>query len=203
MDATVVLPALAALLHLPLHHLEGVRVDDSLVVVLHIVLRDFALIDLLFLRQVIDGVGLLQERTALVFFVRQDAFDRRGIPLGLSSGRQDTVSCKLLGDAVVGLALKEHGIDALNNGCLLPVDHQIAVRPTVVAEEPVEGNRDLAVYKVLPLALGAVFRNAPAFLLRQRGHDGQEQLDLPVERPDILFFKIALDAVFLELADGG
>ena len=99
--------------------------------------------------------------------------------------------------------LKEHGIDALNNGCLLPVDHQIAVRPTVVAEEPVEGNRDLAVYKVLPLALGAVFRNAPAFLLRQRGHDGQEQLDLPVERPDILFFKIALDAVFLELADGG
>ena len=76
MDTTVVLPALAALLHLPLHHLEGVRVDDGLVVVLHIVLRDFALIDLLFFRQVIDGVGLLQESAALVFLVRQDHLHR-------------------------------------------------------------------------------------------------------------------------------
>ena len=77
MDATMVFPALAALLHLTLHHLtlhhlEGVRVDDSLVVVLHIVLRDFALIDLLFLRQVIDGVVFLQESAALVFLIRQD-----------------------------------------------------------------------------------------------------------------------------------
>lgn len=99
--------------------------------------------------------------------------------------------------------MKEHGVDALNNGCLLPVDHQIAVRPTVVAEEPVERNRDFAVCKALPLAPGTVFRNAPAFLLCQRGHDGQEQLPLSVKRPDVLFFKIALDAVFLELADGG
>ena len=29
MDATMVFPALAALLHLTLHHLEGVRVDDT------------------------------------------------------------------------------------------------------------------------------------------------------------------------------
>ena len=31
-----------------------------------------ALIDLLFLRQVIDGVGFLQESAALVFLIRQD-----------------------------------------------------------------------------------------------------------------------------------
>ena len=68
----MVFPTLAALLHLTLHHLEGVRDDDSLVVVLHIVLPDFALIDLLFLRQVIDGVGFLQESAALVFLIRQD-----------------------------------------------------------------------------------------------------------------------------------
>ena len=72
MDAAVVLPALAALLHLPLNHLEGVRVDDRLVIVLHIILGDFSLIDLLFLRQVIDGVGLLQQSAALVFLIRQD-----------------------------------------------------------------------------------------------------------------------------------
>ena len=132
----------------------------------------------------------MQESAALVFLVRQDAFDCRGIPLGLSSGRQDAVIRELLGDAVVGHALKEHGVDALNNGRLLPVDHQIAVRPTVVAEEPVERNRYLAVCKALPLAPGTVFRYAPAFLLRQRGHDGQEQLALPVERPDILLFRV-------------
>lgn len=71
MDATMVFPTLAALLHLTLHHLEGVRVDDSLVVVLHIVLRDFALIDLLFLRQVIDGVGFCRRAQPLYF-----SFDR-------------------------------------------------------------------------------------------------------------------------------
>ena len=46
MDSAVVLFALAAFGHFPLHHLEYFRVDDGFMVILDIVLRDFALIDL-------------------------------------------------------------------------------------------------------------------------------------------------------------
>ena len=49
---------------------------------------------------------------------------------------------------------------------------------------------------------GAVFGDAPGFLLRETRHDGDEQFAFAVEGPDIFLFKVALDAVFLELADG-
>lgn len=66
MDSAVVLFALAALGHFPLHHFEHFRVDDGLVVILDIVLWDFALVDLGLLGQEIDGVAFLKERIAFV-----------------------------------------------------------------------------------------------------------------------------------------
>ena len=48
-----------------------------------------------------------------------------------------------------------------------------------LAEEPFEGNRDLAVCKALSLAPCAVLRNGPAFFLREARHDGQQDLPLP------------------------
>ena len=114
------------------------------VIVFHVVLRDFALVDLLFLGQVIGVVGLQQKSAAPVFLVGQDALDLRGVPLGFTSGREDAVCRELLGNAIVGHTLQEHGVDALDDCRLLLVDHQIAVWPTVVAEEPGERHRDFA-----------------------------------------------------------
>ncbi|EOS24134.1 hypothetical protein C806_02176 [Lachnospiraceae bacterium 3-1] len=73
----------------------------------------------------------------------------------------------------------------------------------VIAEEPSERHRDLAVCEPLPHALCAVFRNAPALLLRQRGHDGNQQFSLGIECPDVFFFKITIRAVVLQPVDGG
>ena len=84
--------------------------------------------------------------------------------------------------------------------CLFLIDHQIAVRAAVVAEEPPEGHGDLAVGEALALTPDAVFGNAPALFLRQRGHDGNHQLALAVEDPDILLFEAHLHAQPLQAA---
>ncbi len=201
-NAAVVLLALAALGHLPLNHVELLRRDDRLVVSLHVVLRDLALVLLLLLRQVIDREALLQQGIAFVLLVREDAPDRGDAPLVLAAGRLDPLGGELLRDAVVGLAREEHVVDAPDDLGLLGVDNQLAVGTTVVAEEPVERDRDLPVGEPLPLSPCAVLGDAAAFLLRQRAHDGDEQLALAVESPDVLLLEIALDAFLLELPDG-
>ena len=50
---------------------------------------------------------------------------------------------------------------------------------------------------------GAVLRNAPAFFLCKGGHDGDQQLTLGVQRPDVLLLKVNLHTFFLKLSDGG
>ena len=202
MHAAVVFLALAALGHFPLNHVELLRRDDRLVVSLHIVLRDFTFVFLLLLRQVIDREALLQQGIAFVLLVTEDAPDCGNAPLVLAARCLDSLSGELLRDAVVGLAREEHIINAPDDLGLLRIDHQLAVGSTVIAEEPVKRDCDLAVCKPLSLSPCAVLGNAAAFLLCQRAHDRDKQLALAVESPDVLFFKIALDAFFLELSDG-
>ena len=171
-------------------------------VIFHIVLRDFALIDFGLLSQEIHGVGLLQKRIALVFLVAENAADGRNAPFFLAAGSRNTVSGQFSGNAVVAHSLQEHGVDLLDDDGLLWVDHQVSVRPTVVTEETVKRNSDLTVCKALSLAPRAVLGNAATFFLRKAGHDGQEQFALAIKGPDVFFFKIHLDAFFLELANG-
>ena len=64
--------SLAASLDFTLHHLKHVRVDDCFVVAFDVVLRNLALVDLRFLGQEIDRVGLLQQGVALVFLIAID-----------------------------------------------------------------------------------------------------------------------------------
>lgn len=97
--------------------------------------------------------------------------------------------------------LQKLGVDALNDLCLLRIHHQLTVLPAIVAQEAAEGNRNLAVCHALTLTLGAVFTDGAAFLLCQRGHDGNEQLALAVEGPDVFLFKANLDAQLLQPAD--
>ncbi len=200
--AAVVHDAVAALLHLALDQVEGLRCDDRFMVAFHVVLRDFALVDLRLFREVVDCVGFLQQGVALVFLVSEDGLDGTDAPVILAAGCLDAVIGKLLGDAVVGQALQEEPVDAADGFCLLWVDDELAIRTAVVAEKPVERNRHLAVCESLTLSPGAVLGNATGFLLRKARHDGDQQFTFSVEGPDVLFFKVAFDAVFLEFPDG-
>ena len=72
MDTAVAILALGPSGQFPLDHLKGLRVDDGLVVVLHVVLRDLTLIGSHLLGQEVLAEGLLQQGIALVLLVRQD-----------------------------------------------------------------------------------------------------------------------------------
>ena len=60
---------------------------------------------------------------------------------------------------------------------------------------------NLAVSETLALTPSYVFENATAFLLRQRGHNGDKQFSLTVKGVNAFFFKIALHAVLFQLSD--
>ena len=60
---------------------------------------------------------------------------------------------------------------------------------------------NLTVGAALALTPSYVFGNTPAFLLRQRGHNGDKQFSLTVKGVNAFFFKIALHAVFFQLSD--
>lgn len=163
MYSAVPVPAFDSTLHLHLHKLEGFRLDDGLVIILDIILRDFVLVNLRLFGQVVGGVGLLQQGITLVFFIAEYAFYGRNAPLLFTARCGDAVIGELLGNAVIGHSLQEHSVDAFNDYRLFPVDDQIAVRPTVVAKEPRERYGNLTVCKAFSLAPGAVLRNAAAF----------------------------------------
>ena len=88
-DRALAVPAFGAGGHQGLHHLEGLWIDNGLMIVFDIVLRDFALVGLFLLGQEVDREGLLQQRIALVLFVREDALDRFGPP---ASGQSETAT---------------------------------------------------------------------------------------------------------------
>lgn len=101
MDSAVVIFALAALGYFPLHHLEHFRVDDGFMVILDIVLRDFAFVDLGLLGQEINGVAFLKERITFVLLVAEDTFDCGDAPFLLAAGCRDAVFGQCIGYAVV------------------------------------------------------------------------------------------------------
>lgn len=115
MDSAVVLFALAALGHFPLHHLKHFRVDDGFMVILDVVLRDFAFVDLGLLGQEIDGVAFLKERITFVLLIAEDTFDGGDAPFLLAAGCRDAVFGQGVGDTVVGHALQEQTVDALDD----------------------------------------------------------------------------------------
>lgn len=189
--------------HQRLHHLESLTVDDGLVIVPNVVLRDLALVGLFLLCEEIDRLGLLKERVALVLLIREDAVDVAGVPMILPAWRGYPFFRQRGSYLERRLPKQKHPVDPLDQLRLFGVDHEVAVGPHVVVEEPFERNGHLAVSEPLSLTPGAVLRDRTAFFLGKRGHDGQQKLAFAVERPDVLFLEIDLNAMLLQLADGG
>lgn len=202
-DAAVAVATVPAALHRFLHLVEDLGADDGFVVVLDVVLRHLSLVLPCFLREEVDGVAFLEERVAFVFLVREDAADRALAPVFAAAGRRDAPARELCRDGVERVAREEEAVDFFDRPGLLAVHDERAVRAFVVAEEPCIGDADLAVREALPLAPGRVLGNAAAFFLRERAHDGDEELAFRVERPDVFLLEINLDALVLELPHGG
>ena len=172
-QAVVMPPSGFAYRHLRLHLFPLVRVNDRRVALFHYVLRDLALVHLHLLGKEIYRELLLQDRTALVLLVRQDAFNGTALPFDLPARRRDALLRQMLRDPVERLALNEKAVYLSDDGRFLRDDLRQAIRSFAVAEEGRIRHRDLSVRKALPLAPCDVFGNGAAFLLGKAAHDGQ------------------------------
>ena len=98
---------LAVLLNHLLHPIECRRINDGLVAILNVVLRNRAIVLDDLLREVICGVPLLQKCATFVLFIRQDRLDGALTPYLSTLGRLDAHRCQLLGDGLKREALEE------------------------------------------------------------------------------------------------
>lgn len=115
-----------------------------------------------------------------------------------SHGGQDAIPCQVLRNPVAGLPGQEFMIDPPDDGRLLRIHKDLTLRSPPIAQKGRKGDGDLYFIQPLPLAPGAVLGDRTRFFLGNGGHDGQKELARPVEGPDPLFFKIALDPVLLQ-----
>ncbi len=142
------------------------------------ILRHFPFVRLAFLGKEIHRAALLKAGVAFVFLVGEDVLHRPVTPRFFPRGRRDAFVRQVFCDGAGRLPLHEHPVDEPHRLRLLRHNLHLSVLTLPVAEEGTAGQADLAVRKPLPFPSGHVFRNAPALLLRQRGHDGDEELAL-------------------------
>lgn len=91
---------------LGLDNIELMGLDDGLVAFLDIILLDLALIDLPLFIEKINRVAFLEQGSAFVFLIRENALHHAGPPLALAGGRWDAVSGESLGNGVALPSMK-------------------------------------------------------------------------------------------------
>ena len=149
------------------------------------------------------SVELLHQGITLVLFIAQDASHRALMPHLLAARRRNTVFHQPGSNGVWRQPFEEPIVDIPDGFRLLLIHQNLTLEAALEAQGVLEGNGHLAVGHALPLAPGDVFGNALAFLLSQAAHDGDQQFAFAIKCPDVFLFKVALDAFFLQLPDGG
>ena len=167
-------------------------------VFLHIVLRNFPLVFLPLLLQEIRDILFLQEGVPTIFLIREDRLHCTGVPSFAPIRRFCSHSLHLLRDGCAGKAGEEQLVDSPYGSRFLLIDN----KTFIVAEEVREGHGCFAMRKALPLAPCCIFRDAPAFLLGEAGHDGDQKFALGIHRPDVFLLKINLRPAILQLPNG-
>ena len=180
--------------NLCLHIIEGLFVDDGLVGIFHIELRQFATILFAFLGQWIFDVFLLQQKIAGVGHIGKDHLDVGIYPaLTVSGGNAFCGKFSLRFKA--GLPIKKVLKDASHNGCFLRYDDQLVAFPAI------SEHSEVAVGDALLHALAStpfyIIAQADNFFLRKGGQQRQHNLAIAGKRIDAFFFKTDLDAQLL------
>ena len=180
-----------------LHKLKGLHVYDGLVVVFHIVLRELALVLLVFFGDGIFDEFLLQKQVPRIGDVGEHALDVRVHPRTAVTGF-NALRSEFLLRVQAGFAVKEVLIDPLNDGRLFGNRHQFISLPAVAVhpEFPV----GYSLFKALSRAPFHILGNAPALLLSEGGQQGKHELAVAGQRPNAFFLELHLDAELLQPA---
>jgi len=185
-----------------LHQIEGVLLDDGGMAVGDIILRHFAFVFLYGFAQKIYGEGLLKQGIAGVFFVLQDAFDRRNRPDVLPAWTFYALIHKGFYDEPVGQALQEQGVNPADNPRLLFNDFREAVLAFFVAQKALVGHADIAVREAFAVAPGHVLADVFALFLCHAGQDGYDEFAVAVHGVEVFGFEENIHALGLQLVDG-
>ena len=132
------------------------RVDDRLVAVLDVILRNLTLVDLHPFLQKIDCEGLLEKGGAFVLLILQDAHYRRRLPFLLAARSGNTGFRQRLGDVGSGFSQKELAVYVPYNLCFIFDNLRQAVFTLFVAKELLVANADFSIRKALALTPGHV-----------------------------------------------
>lgn len=127
-----------------LHQKEDVLRNDRLVVAIHIVLRDDAVVPDALFRQEVRGVGLLQERVTDVFLVLENLVDGAGVPLRLTCAGENAVRLQPSGDLIHAQALQVFPVNAPDDLSLFWINDKVAISVFGVAEKVVVVDLHLA-----------------------------------------------------------
>ncbi|MPN20741.1 hypothetical protein SDC9_168120 [bioreactor metagenome] len=84
--------------HFKLHRIKFVRLNNGRMAILHIVLRNFTLVDFGSFGEKIHREAFLQQSITLVFLVGQNAYHCRHLPGFFPGWRWDAQIAKMLGD---------------------------------------------------------------------------------------------------------
>ena len=124
--------------------------------VLHIVLRNLALILLQLFGKEVDGKGFLEESIALVLLIGEDTLYCTGLPVLFASWCWNALGNEDFGDTAGGLALNEKAVNLADDLCLLRDDFRQSIRSLAITEKLFVGQADLAVSEPLPLPSGDI-----------------------------------------------
>ena len=159
-------------LHLSLYRIKHFRSDDAFMTALHIVHRDFTVIDFLLFCQIISSIGLLQEGITFIFLIGQNAFYGTAVPFFFSGRCPDALFCQLFGNRMRCQPCQEQAVNFPHSFCFRLIDDHFSVWSSVVSKKTSERNIRLSVRHALPLSPYYIFRNGTGFFLCEARHNG-------------------------------
>ena len=170
-------------------------------VVLHIILRDNAVVLHTGLVQKIGGIGFLQERVADVFLIAENLVDGAGVPFGFASACQNAVPFQTGSNLVHAVSFQIFPVNAFDHFGLGRLNYQVTFRVLRVAEKPIVIDLHLSVLVAELQTQLHILAQRLTFLLGQRCHDRNQDFSLGVHGVDGFLFKIDRNVLILELTD--
>ena len=109
---------------------------------------------------------------------------------------------KKAGNRTCGLSAEKQAVNPADGFRFLRHNLRQTVVALPIAQEVAVRQADLSIGETLSLSPGDVLRNGAALLLRQGGHDGNQQFALAVQGVDVFFLEVDLHTLLFQLTDG-
>ena len=161
-------------------HKEILR-NNSLMIVLHIVLGHRAIVLDPLLGKEVGGIGLLQQGVSDVLFISQNLVDCARVPFFFSCTGENAVCFQTSGDFIHTVAREIFPINPLHNLSLFRINNQVAIFVLRVSEEAIVVDLNFSLLVAVLQAELHVLREALTFLLCKTRHNRDQYFALGID----------------------